>query len=44
CTLIEKAFEATLKDKVVTYDFARQLAGAREVKCSEFARAICEHM
>ncbi|MBM3382019.1 MAG: isocitrate dehydrogenase (NADP(+)) [Betaproteobacteria bacterium] len=44
CTLIEKAFEATLQDKVVTYDFARQLAGAKEVKCSEFAKAICAHM
>jgi isocitrate dehydrogenase len=44
CTLIEKAFEATLQDKVVTYDFARQLSGAREVKCSEFAKAICAHM
>ena len=44
CQLIEKAFEAALRDKVVTYDFARQLAGATEVKCSEFAKAICERM
>jgi isocitrate dehydrogenase len=28
----------------VTYDFARLMDGAREVKCSEFATAIIEHM
>jgi isocitrate dehydrogenase len=28
----------------VTYDFARLMEGAREVKCSEFAQAIVEHM
>ena len=43
-TLIEKAFEKTLAQKVVTYDFARQLSGAREVKCSEFAKAIISNM
>lgn len=43
-TLIEKAFEKTLAQKVVTYDFARQLAGAKEVKCSEFAKAIISNM
>ena len=25
---------------VVTYDFARQMENAREVKCSEFAQAL----
>jgi len=30
--------------KVVTYDLARQMDGAREVKCSEFAEAIVEHL
>lgn len=42
--LIEKAFVKTLEQKVVTYDFARQLAGAQEVKCSEFAKAIVGNM
>ncbi len=34
------ALEATIADKVVTYDFARQMEGAKEVRCSEFAEAI----
>ncbi|MGH7492174.1 MAG: NADP-dependent isocitrate dehydrogenase [bacterium] len=38
--LIEKAMEKTIRQKVVTYDFARLMEGAREVKCSEFAQAI----
>ena len=42
--LITKAFEATIADKVVTYDFARLMEGAREVKTSQFAGAIIEHM
>ncbi len=42
--LIETAMEGTIKDKVVTYDLARQLAGAREVKSSEFAAAIVGRM
>jgi isocitrate dehydrogenase len=28
----------------VTYDFARQMEGATEVKCSEFGDAVIEHM
>jgi isocitrate dehydrogenase len=43
-SLIEKAFEKTLAQKIVTYDFARQLPGAKEVKCSEFAKAIIANM
>ena len=42
--LITKAFEATIADKIVTYDFARLMEGAREVKTSEFAGAIIDHM
>lgn len=42
--LIETAFEKTLAQKVVTYDFARNLPGAKEVKCSEFAKAIVSNM
>ncbi|HSN02430.1 MAG TPA: NADP-dependent isocitrate dehydrogenase, partial [Acidimicrobiales bacterium] len=33
---IVRALEATIADKVVTYDFARLMEGATEVKCSEF--------
>jgi isocitrate dehydrogenase len=36
--------EATLAQKVVTYDFARLMEGAKEVKCSEFATAVVENM
>lgn len=43
-TMIEKAFEKTLAQKIVTYDFARQLPGAKEVKCSEFAKAIVANL
>ncbi|MDP7598560.1 MAG: NADP-dependent isocitrate dehydrogenase [Acidimicrobiales bacterium] len=39
---IVTALEATIGDKVVTYDFARQMDGATEVKCSEFAQAIVD--
>jgi isocitrate dehydrogenase len=37
---ITAALVETYKSKVVTYDFARLMEGAREVKCSEFARAV----
>lgn len=41
---VEKALERTISDRIVTYDLARQMEGAREVRCSEFARAIVEHL
>jgi isocitrate dehydrogenase len=41
---VEKALERTILAKVVTYDLARQMEGAREVKCSAFAQAIIERM
>src|SRR5688500_3485712 len=41
---IENALQATFRDKVVTYDLARQMEGAKEVKCSEFATAIIERI
>jgi isocitrate dehydrogenase len=41
---IVKGLEATIAQKVVTYDLARLMDGAREVKCSEFATAIVENM
>lgn len=40
---IVRALEQTIADKVVTYDFARLMDGATEVKCSEFASAIVDH-
>ncbi|MCB9436980.1 MAG: isocitrate dehydrogenase (NADP(+)) [Anaerolineales bacterium] len=42
--LVTKAFEQTIKDKIVTYDFARQMEGATEVATSAFATAIIENM
>jgi len=42
--LIEKALRKTIKSKVVTYDLARQMKGAREVKTSEFAAEIIKNM
>jgi isocitrate dehydrogenase len=41
---IEDGLEAAIGDKVVTYDLARQMEGATEVKCSEFATAIIDRM
>ncbi len=41
---IVAALEKTIADKVVTYDFARLMEGAREVRCSEFAQAIVERL
>jgi len=41
---IERAIEATIAEKIVTYDFARLMDGATEVKTSEFARAIVERL
>ena len=42
--LIVKGLESAIGDKVVTYDFARQMEGAKEVKTSEFGTAIIERM
>ncbi|MHB8827547.1 MAG: NADP-dependent isocitrate dehydrogenase [Acidimicrobiales bacterium] len=41
---IVRALEATIADKVVTYDFARLMEGATEVKCSEFGSAIVDRL
>ncbi len=43
-SLIITAMEKTIQDKIVTYDFARQMTGAREVSCSAFGQALIEHM
>jgi isocitrate dehydrogenase len=41
---IVRALEATIADKVVTYDFARLMDGATQVKTSEFAQAIVDRL
>ena len=41
---IVEAMQATIADKIVTYDFARQMEGATEVKTSEFASAIVDRL
>jgi isocitrate dehydrogenase len=41
---ILRALEATIAEKIVTYDFARLMEGAHEVKCSEFAAAIADRL
>ena len=38
------AMDKVIADKTVTYDFARQMEGATEVKCSEFAAALAAEM
>ena len=42
--LVISAVDNTIADKIVTYDFARLMEGATEVKCSEFADAMIERM
>ena len=41
---IVAAMDKVIADKTVTYDFARQMEGAKEVKCSEFAAALAAAM
>ena len=42
--MIIKSMENTIASKVVTYDFARLMDGATEVKCSEFADELIKNM
>lgn len=42
--LITKSMDKTIASKVVTYDFARLMDGAREVKCSEFGKELIKNM
>lgn len=42
--LITRAYERTIQQKVVTYDFARLMEGATEVRTSEFASAVIGNM
>ena len=41
---IVAGIEKTIQQKVVTYDFARLMEGATEVKCSAFGTAIIKNM
>jgi isocitrate dehydrogenase len=42
--LIIKGLNGAISSKRVTYDFARQMEGATEIKCSQFGDNIIEHM
>ncbi|NSL51271.1 NADP-dependent isocitrate dehydrogenase [Calidifontibacillus erzurumensis] len=42
--LVITAMEKTIESKVVTYDFARLMEGATEVKCSEFGNELIKNM
>jgi isocitrate dehydrogenase len=42
--LIIRATEKTIGQKIVTYDFARLMEGATEVKCSAFGQALIQNM
>ena len=42
--LVVKGMDGAIAAKTVTYDFARQMDGAKELKTSEFADAIIKHM
>jgi len=42
--LVISAMDATIRQKTVTYDFARLMEKATEIKCSEFADALISNM
>ena len=42
--LIIKGIDGAITAKTVTYDFERQMTGAKLLKCSEFANAVISHM
>ncbi|MBF6567383.1 MAG: NADP-dependent isocitrate dehydrogenase [Candidatus Binataceae bacterium] len=42
--LIVRGLEKSIANKTVTYDFERQMSGAKLLKCSEFGRAIVDNM
>jgi isocitrate dehydrogenase len=39
-----RGMDGAIGARTVTYDFARQMQGAQEVKCSAFADAVIAHM
>jgi isocitrate dehydrogenase len=42
--LVIRGLDGAIGKKIVTYDFARLMEGATEVKCSEFGKAIIDNM
>lgn len=42
--LVRSGLQSAIKDGIVTYDLARQIEGAKKVRCSEFAIAIVERI
>jgi isocitrate dehydrogenase len=42
--LVLKGMDGAISARTVTYDFARQMEGAKEVKCSQFADAVIAAM
>ncbi|WP_332651110.1 NADP-dependent isocitrate dehydrogenase [Lysinibacillus sp. 54212] len=42
--MVTNSVEKTISSKVVTYDFARLMDGATEVKCSEFANELIKNL
>lgn len=42
--LIKESINRTISKKLVTYDLARQLEGATELKCSEYGAALIKNM
>ena len=42
--LVVKGMDGAIAARTVTYDFARLMEGAKEVKCSEFGTAVIGHM
>ena len=42
--LIVRGLERSIAARTVTYDFARLMEGAKEIRCSEFANEMIKHM
>lgn len=42
--MVIHAMEKTIQDKIVTYDFARQMSDAEQVSCSTFGNAMIERL
>jgi len=43
-SMIEKGLQKAISNKTVTYDFERQMSGAKLLKCSEFGQEIIRQM
>ncbi len=41
---VRQAIEKTISQKIVTYDLARQMKGAKQVSCSGFGKAVCNNI